>query len=970
MSRTGSQFAAILLLAAFAAGQNARGQTIVLQRVEVVRDDAGVQLKFITSLPVKPSVARLTSPDRLVVSLPNTVPGPELKRVEVNDRGVRDVTVTATESPSESTQVVLQLDQALPYTISSDGNQLLLALQGSSATPRTRTMPASAGSNSLGRIFRRRNQRQSSQSTQSVQRPADMPPSTGVSSAGTAKPATSSRPTAAHPSFGSLQEGVVSPGQGEPSTGEVPKPMEMPPSFDPGLGAAARQARAARAQSTQTSGAQSASETPPSTQTAPPASATAEEITPTMQPPVAVSNQASPGEPSSRAMPSVSQTEPLTVSAGLMLQPRTPDRPVAAPQISSVVAESPIPVLPPAVVQVPESVIPVLAPLAPVPQAAEVAKATDVESMRSVPQPSAESAAPAQANEVPQANPAETTAVDSGAGQQLPAPPTAPSDLRTVFKVKYVAQGVAYLDGGRSSGLQESMNLQVKDSDLPVRQGDAVEANDPRIVADLVIRGVADTSAVADIRDPKRPVKPGDLAYLSSGTVQAMVEQRTLSATRKYPVVIAFSEGDPLDEEVRQEIPRPPPPSVNRARGRIGFDYLGTISRGGSTATTGNFGLVMRADITRIGGTYWNLGGYWRGRLDSRSSGQQTLQELINRTYHLNLTYDNPNSQWVAGFGRLYLPWAASLDTIDGGYVGRRIAQGVTAGAFGGSTPDPTSWNYDPQQRIGGTFVNFQGGSFDDLRYTSTEGMAANLLGWQVNRPFVFSENALYYKRFLSIYHSMQADSPRGNATTAAPGPGLGRSFLTVRLQPHARVELDFNHNYLRGLPTFDPQLIGAGLLDKYLFQGFSAGVRVEVVKQLFVYTNLGRSNRTGDAKNSLNQLYGITLGRVPLLDLRADVHYSRFNSSFGDGSYRSLSFSRTLQERFRLEVLAGDQKFSSLASGTNHSRFVNLNLESSFGAHYFSQAAFTISRGQLQSYDQWMFTLGYRFDSKSRHTR
>ena len=107
---------------------------------------------------------------------------------------------------------------------------------------------------------------------------------------------------------------------------------------------------------------------------------------------------------------------------------------------------------------------------------------------------------------------------------------------------------------------------------------------------------------------------------------------------------------------------------------------------------------MIRTDITRINGTYWNLNGFWRGRLNNQShAGQETIQDLINRTYTIGLTYDNPNSKWVAGFGRLYLPWATSLDTIDGGYFGRRLTQGVTAGIFAGSSPDPTSWNYDPE---------------------------------------------------------------------------------------------------------------------------------------------------------------------------------------------------------------------------------------------------------------------------------
>src|SRR4029077_8053127 len=121
-------------------------------------------------------------------------------------------------------------------------------------------------------------------------------------------------------------------------------------------------------------------------------------------------------------------------------------------------------------------------------------------------------------------------------------------------------------------------------------------------------------------------------------------------------------------------------------------------------------------------------------------------QQLINRTYQLGLTYDNPTGRVVAGFGRLYLPWASSLDTIDGGYFGGRVRPGVIVGIFAGSTPDPTSWNYNPNRQIGGTFVNFGGGSFDGFRYSSTSGIGISLLTWAIDRPFIFFENSLSYR--------------------------------------------------------------------------------------------------------------------------------------------------------------------------------------------------------------------------------
>ena len=538
-------------------------------------------------------------------------------------------------------------------------------------------------------------------------------------------------------------------------------------------------------------------------------------------------------------------------------------------------------------------------------------------------------------------------------------------DFRTAFKVKYVAAGTAYIDGGRSAGLAEGMKLVVRDKATGSVIA-AADGNSDDVVAELEVTSVAEASAVSDVHTPKRDLKPGDLAYLSSHDEQALVNQSTLSATRKYPTVISFTESDTLDEEARVQVPRPPMPSVNRARGRIGVDYMGTAFHGSTGGSNTDLGLIARLDMTRIGGTYWNASGYWRGRLTANNySGNSTLQDLINRTYHLSMTYDNPNSPWVAGFGRMYLPWATSLDTLDGGYFGRRLGHSATLGIFGGSTPDPTSWSYSPDRRIGGVFVNFEGGSYDNFRYTSTSGMALSTLKWKIDRPFVFFENGIYYKRYVAIYDSLQADSPVGYTAGGSPGAGIARNFLTVRFQPHERIEFDGNYTYLRDLPTFDPTLVGTSLLDKYLFQGFSGGVRLAVIKSVWVYTNLGKSNRSGDTSGSLNELYGLTFDRLPWVHIRADGHYARFNSSFGNGTYESVSLSRSLGDNFRLELLGGQQNFVSPLSTNTKSKFVTSNLELNMGAHYFMQGGFTVSRGLTQSYDQWLFSVGYRFDSR-----
>ena len=597
---------------------------------------------------------------------------------------------------------------------------------------------------------------------------------------------------------------------------------------------------------------------------------------------------------------------------------------------------------------------------------ASVASPATVEKATATPAEASGSASSENATPVTTAPPTPTAPMTVAESSMMIARSDDPN-LRTVFKVKYVAEGVAYLEGGRAQGLAEGMKLEIEDSNLPAKQGDSANAADPRIVAELVVSAVAETSAVTDIHTPKRPVKVGDLAYLSSDDAEALVRQRTLSATRQYPAVISFTEDDTIDEEARQEVPRPPLPSVNRARGRFGFDNIETISHGTSNVTSTDVGMVFRGDITRIGGTYWNLSGYWRGELTKASAAsQQTLQNLINRTYHLNLTYDNPNSVLVAGFGRLYLPWAPSMDTIDGGYFGARLSKGSTLGIFGGSTPDPSSWDYSPDRVIGGAFINFEGGEFNGFHYSATTGGGISMIQWQLDRPFVFVEDSISYKRAFALYESAQLDDPKGNSIAPSPGPGLGRNFSTLRINPHPRLEVDLNYNYFRDIPTFDPNLVGTGLLDKYLFQGFSGGGRVDVWKQVWLSSNIGRSNGTGDAKSSLNEMFGITVGRIPWANLRADLHYAKFDGSFGKGNYESFALSRQMNDRLRLELLLGQQTFNSTLTTNTRGRFVTGTVDTTLGPHYYIQGIFTTNRGDM-SYDQLMFSLGYRFDNRRK---
>ena len=541
----------------------------------------------------------------------------------------------------------------------------------------------------------------------------------------------------------------------------------------------------------------------------------------------------------------------------------------------------------------------------------------------------------------------------------LPAAVAQVKDYLTEFEVRYVATGAVYLSGGREEGLQEGFHLTVK------RRAPGAPLLSAQTVARVVVIAVASHSAVCQIESAEAELQTGDIAQVASEDLETIQAIRQSTTARHYAQVVTFTEGDPLEQELRDYVPRPPLVEVNHSTGRVSMEYNSIHDRESDIATQQN-GVIVRADVTRIGGTYWNLTGYWRARFNRQSglSAQaSTLRDVLNRTYHLGFYYNNPQSRYTIGVGRLFVPWATNLNTLDGAYLGRRMGRFWTAGGFGGSTPDPTAWDYKPGRQIGGGFFNFVAGDFTGQRFTQTVGLAMTRLHWRAEREFAFTESTYTWKNRVSVFHNLQADRlTAGRLGNTSGGAALSRSFLTVRLQATPWLALDVGHNYLRNIPTFDTILLSTGLLDQYLYTGFSFGARVDLRQRVSVYGSLGESKRNDDRRGSLNQTFGVTFRDFYNTGVRADIRHSVFHSAFGSGWYQLVSLSRQFGDRLRLDVQAGAQDFRSSFTSDNRGMWTSTTLDWFVGRHYVVNSGISLYRGELQNYDQTFISFGYRY--------
>ena len=547
-------------------------------------------------------------------------------------------------------------------------------------------------------------------------------------------------------------------------------------------------------------------------------------------------------------------------------------------------------------------------------------------------------------------------------------PPEQDNKKPTVFKVKYVSDKTVYLEAGRNANLSEGMTLSVVEAPPDGVIAEGIQYRGYEHVAELVVSSVSDSSAACDVLRADGELKVGQAAFLTPESVHSRQQAELAAEDDRYPILMTFTYGDPMDEEVREtkEAQETRLSPMQRSQGRIGFNYGSTSESGGFSSR--QMGLVLDADMRNIGGSYWNFVGSWRGNFGTSNTSipgaaTQTLTDLVNRTYRIGFTYQNPYAPETMGIGRLFLPWAPSLSTIDGGYYGRKFAREATFGFFGGSTPDPSSWSYNPNQHIAGAFVNVEHGSFDHFRLFSTMGVAITSIQWKVARQFAFFENTWSWKQYISLYNSLQADEARTSPlVNGGSNPtGISQSYSSLHFQPIKLIGFGVNHNYFRSLPTFDPRLLGTGLLDQYLFQGFSGDVRLALPKRIGLFASLGESKTTTDKKNSLNQAYGISFGRLWNTGLLLDLHYSKFNSAFGSGKYDSFSLSKSITDSFRVQLYGGHQIFDTALSTNTNSNFVNGVVDLNVGPRYFLEGNYGWYRGTSLSYSQWSSVFGYR---------
>src|ERR1700680_1823703 len=124
------QLGALLLLAHVAFAQTATNipAVPVVTNLSVSGQDAEVRIDVSATAVVTSAKVTAVYGDRIVLDLPGVVYNMSARRVLVNKNGVHAVRIWQQSENPPLTRMLIELDRAMPYLLSSEGNGIVLRI--------------------------------------------------------------------------------------------------------------------------------------------------------------------------------------------------------------------------------------------------------------------------------------------------------------------------------------------------------------------------------------------------------------------------------------------------------------------------------------------------------------------------------------------------------------------------------------------------------------------------------------------------------------------------------------------------------------------------------------------------------------------------------------------------------------------------------------------------------------------------
>ena len=526
------------------------------------------------------------------------------------------------------------------------------------------------------------------------------------------------------------------------------------------------------------------------------------------------------------------------------------------------------------------------------------------------------------------------------------------------FRVKYRSAANVYLDAGQAQGL---------------RVGDRLEVVDATVVAELEVMYAAEQSASCKLLSEKRPVRPGDVARLTSrGPAPPGLPAATAAAAA--PAAAAPAAPSTTSFTAASPAAQPAGPWA-RVRGGASFGYYRAWDE-----TESNYDFQERTGRLDLG--FYDIGGQplnftLRGRsrqnVRSRSLSDRTPKsERTDRLYEVALRYEPPSDEFGVEVGRIGIYRFVGIGYLDG-VLGRfRPLPAVQVGGFAGRIADIETLGFGGTGSKFGGFVRLApGGRYAVGGYDATLAFVRENADGDVSREYLSLESRFGNGSRWSIFERAELDLNTGWREDVT---GKSYQFSNVSLSGNLRVassawafvSYDGRRNYRYYLNRVVPEEV----FDDLLHQGLRAGVNVNRAGGLGATAGFGMSLKEKDPRNpelEIANAYSFNTGvrhsNLFSSGFSAGIDASAFSNGYTDGGLLLARVGRRFDGGHMLDLSLGRSIYRVKQTEQNRTtQWLRLMGRAELGYRVYLQGDFEYDSGDDLQGPRGLLELGILF--------
>ncbi len=482
-------------------------------------------------------------------------------------------------------------------------------------------------------------------------------------------------------------------------------------------------------------------------------------------------------------------------------------------------------------------------------------------------------------------------------------------------KITYIASEAIYINAGTKSGIAIGDTLAVtKKSDT---------------LALIAVTNVSGSSAACKLVDSRKKLRVGDRLQLAKFT--------------KSPETLMSYKGKAGSNTPKgsNRISRRARDAKNVLSGEVSLENLYRKDQTGAKLSSNQAGLRSRIRVKNISGSGIQFEMRHRSRLYHRSRSLRTsnfgnsTDDWSHHLYTFGVSYGDDNSSVAWGVGRMLAPHVRGMGYIDGGYVIRRINEQLHVGVAAGSTPNSQTSAIQLNRRKLGAYARYVAGDAKQ-QVSVTASLTSVIESFTVSRDFLYLQSSYSRGRWLSLSQSFEVDLNRSwRYAVTGKRFDINNYYGTANINVLTGASVYFTYDARKNIRRYDNAETPDSLFDGSTHRGFRGGFRLNAIKNLRLYGNLGVRMRQSAFGNNTFGSIGARINRLPKRGHSLALNISYVKTQFTTGYRPNITYRFPVGRQTRLNVTASAYTYNT-ASTTVTNFYLDIGASRPLGKRYF----------------------------------